>query len=162
MKQGRMQHQGFTLIEALFALGIAGILACLSVASLTYIIKKNDQESLLGEMRALIKYAKIQALASGEALYLAPKDPNLDWSNGVQLVQTEKKTGATKILYQWQWRHPHWQITWKGVSSKDKINLPKSLNHAISNGHFLLKNIQSHIQIKLSLNRIGRLRMITS
>ena len=162
MKQSLMKHQGFTLIEALLTLSIAGILACLSFASLTYVITKNDQESLLGEMRALIKYAKIQALASGESLYLAPKDPNLDWSKGIQLVQAEKKTGDAKILYQWQWQSPHWQITWKGVSSQDKIRLPNSLSHAISNGHFLLKNIQSHIQIKLFLNRIGRLRMITS
>jgi Tfp pilus assembly protein FimT len=86
-------------------------------------------------------------------------DASLNWSKGIILNTLNEKNNQMERIYQWQWAHPRWGLDWEGVRSKDKITFSNNPAQAISNGHFTLKNAQTHEQIVIILNKLGRVRI---
>lgn len=64
-----------------------------------------------------------------------------------------------ELIYQWQWSHPRWDLHWDGASSTKKITFSTYPGQAISNGRFILMNLETHEQIVIILNRLGRIRV---
>jgi len=154
-----MKIKGFTLIELLITIVILVGLSSMGIASYAYLIRKNEQQMIIDQLKTAVQYAKIQAITLGNPVYLAPLDTNLDWSNGAILYTFNKKTNKSELVYQWQWHHPQWSITWTGINFAHKIMFTNNPANAISNGHFTLVNFQTGKQTVIILNRLGRIRV---
>ncbi|KTD68091.1 MULTISPECIES: GspH/FimT family pseudopilin [Legionella] len=154
-----MKIKGFTLLELLIAMTLFLGLSIIGIASYTYFINKNEQQTIIDELRTAIQYAKIQAMILGNPVYLAPLNSSSDWSNGVVLRFLNKQTNQLKLIYQWQWSHPRWRLSWEGAGSTKKIIFATSLGQGMSNGHFILVNKVTHEQVTMILNRLGRIRV---
>jgi prepilin-type N-terminal cleavage/methylation domain-containing protein len=151
--------KGFTLLELLITMVLLTILATLSVSSYSYLVHKNEQQVIIDELKTAVQYAKMQALILGKSVSLEPIDQSFNWAHGLLLSTWNNKIHQSETLYQWQWHHPHWQLTWKGVYSKDKILFSDNPGGAISNGHFILINISTAQNKMIILNRLGRIRV---
>lgn len=154
-----MKIKGFTLIEVLIVLGILVGLILLSVGSSTQLISKNEQQTLIDDIRTVIQYARIQAHALGHTVYLAPLSPDFDWSKGIVLSHYNYQLKQNEVLYQWQWHHPHWRLSWSGVTSSNKISLSNNTINSISNGTFTLSNLLTKVKKVIILNRLGRIKI---
>jgi prepilin-type N-terminal cleavage/methylation domain-containing protein len=154
-----MKIKGFTLLELLITLVLLVTLSTLSVVSYSYLLRKNEQQTIVDELRTAVQYAKIQALILGHPVTLAPLDASLNWSNGLVLSSWNKKTNKMEVLYQWQWHHPCWSLTWIGARSTDKVIFSNNPASAISNGRFTLMNPETHKTVVIILNRLGRIRI---
>jgi type IV fimbrial biogenesis protein FimT len=151
--------KGFTLIELLTTLAILGCLSILSFGSYSYLMRANEQQIIIDELKTAIQYAKMQALGLDNSVILTPLDSSHNWAKGMVLSTWDKKTNTLKILYQWQWNHPCWILMWKGLHSSDKIIFSSYLASAMSNGHFTLSNRVLNQNISIILNRLGRVRV---
>lgn len=154
-----MKKKGFTLVELLISLVIFIGLSTLGIASYSYIVRKNEQQTIVDELRTAVQYAKIQAVIRGETISLGPSDSSFNWANGLQLTTWNKKTQTRELLYQWQWHHLRWSLTWNGVRSLNRVIFSNNPANAISNGHFTLENFDTHQQLVIILNRLGRIKL---
>ena len=154
-----MKLNGFTLVETLIILIMISILTLISVTSASFLIHKNERQTIVDEIRTAIQYAKMQAISLGHPVSLMPLDVELNWSKGMILTQQNNKTNTTAILYQWQWHHPRWNITWSGINSPNKITLSNNPISAISNGTFVLFDSYTKERVVLILNRLGRVKI---
>ena len=135
-----MKIKGFTLIEVLIALICFAGLSLFGVISASFLKYKHERQIIVDEIQTAIHYAKIQAVTRGNPVYLIPFDQTDNWSKGMKLIQYNSKKNTIDLLYQWEWHHPRWSITWNGVSSLNKIILSNNPGSAISNGKFVISN----------------------
>ncbi|PWY55986.1 pilus assembly protein [Legionella qingyii] len=154
-----MKINGFTLLELLITMSVFIGLSIIGIGSYTYFVKKNEQKTIIDELRTAIQYAKMQAIILGNPVYLSPQDASSNWSKGIVLNFLNKKTNQMELIYQWQWSHPRWDLHWDGVSSSKKITFSTYPGQAISNGRFILMNLDTHEQTVVILNRLGRIRV---
>lgn len=153
--------KGFTLLELLITTILLAALSTMGLASYTYLIQRNEQQTIIDELKVAVQYAKIQAIISGGTVSLSSGDEtSLNWANGMVLTALNKTTHKIEQLYRWQWHHPRWALNWKGAFSAEKITFSNNPTQAISNGRFTLTNTQTNQQKVLILNRLGRLRVI--
>ncbi|MFT4058253.1 MAG: prepilin-type N-terminal cleavage/methylation domain-containing protein [Legionella sp.] len=154
-----MKNKGFTLLELVITMTLLILLTTLSIASYSYLVRNNEQQTIIDELSSAVQYAKMQALILGKSVILQPVDDSLDWSHGLLLTTWSSKQHQSEILHQWQWYHPQWQLTWIGAHSDNKILFSDNPMHAISNGHFNLMNISTAKNKIIILNRLGRIRV---
>lgn len=154
-----MKIKGFTLLELLITVALFVGLSLIGTTSYTYFTHKNEQQTIVDELRTAIQYAKIQALTQGHTVVLTPLEDSLNWSKGMNLTVWNKRTNQRELIYQWQWNHPHWYLTWNGINSVNKITFSINLAQAISNGRFILSNNKDTKQISIILNRLGRIKV---
>lgn len=161
MKRVFKKARGFTLLELLITMALFVGLSIIGISSYHYFMRNNEQQIIIDELRTALQYAKIQALIINNPVFLTPLDASLNWSKGMSLNSLNKKINQVALIYQWQWNHPHWSLDWVGVSSKNKIFFSNNPTQAISNGHFNLINNNTHKQVTLVLNRLGRIRVMS-
>ncbi|HHF7365294.1 TPA: GspH/FimT family pseudopilin [Legionella bozemanae] len=154
-----MKVKGFTLLELLITMALFLSLSIVGIGSYTYFIRKNEQKVLIDELRTVIQYAKLQAIILGSSVSLAPLDASSSWSNGMILNFLNKKTNKIEPIYRWQWSHPCWDLNWEGARSTNQIVFSIYPGQAISNGRFILINKNTHEQVIIILNRLGRIRI---
>lgn len=154
-----MKIKGFTLIELLTTMLLFVILSTLAVSSYSYLFKQNEQQTIVNELKAAIHYAKIQAISLGTPLTLTSLDGTKNWSKGMLLGKFNRRTKKIERFYQWQWRHPGWELAWVGARSFEKIIFSNTPASAISNGHFTLINRDTNQKVVIILNRLGRLKI---
>ncbi|AUH72882.1 GspH/FimT family pseudopilin [Legionella sainthelensi] len=154
-----MKARGFTLLELLITMTLFASLLTISISSYSYFMRKNEQQIIIDELRNAMQYAKVQAMINGNSVFLMPLDVSLNWSKGMTLNFLNKQTNQVEVIYQWQWSHPRWSLHWIGVSSDNKIVFSHNPSQAMCNGHFSLINNNTHEQITLTLNRLGRIRV---
>ncbi|KTC89028.1 pilus assembly protein [Fluoribacter dumoffii] len=154
-----MKIKGFTFLELLITMTLFIGLSTIGIASYTYFINKNEQQTLIDELRIAIQYAKIQAVIMGKPVSLMPLEGASDWSKGIVLCHLNKRTNQLERIYQWQWHHLRLSLSWEGTGSRNKLTFSNFPGQAISNGHFILVNKIYHTQTKLILNRLGRIRI---
>lgn len=151
--------KGFTLMELLFTLFLISVILLFGVISFTSLVSRNEKQVILDEISVIVHYAKIQAINSGNTLYLSSLDKTANWSKGAQLIRVIHRSNQPSILYQWQWYHPHWIIKWSGITSSEKIVIAPDPLRAISNGHFNVINPSTKEEIVITLNRLGRVKI---
>lgn len=154
--------KGFTFLELLITLSVVLILSIIGITSYSSLRQKNELQVIEDELKTVIHYAKIQSIILDKSVSLSPSSSSLNWAKGIKLSALNKKTGELKLLYQWQWQHPRWHITWRGVHSSNSLNFSKHLTHAISNGQFIVVNLDTHQKVIMILNRLGRIRVNNS
>lgn len=153
-----MKIKGFTFLELLITLSILLVLSLIGIASYSSLIQKNELQIIEDELKTAIHYAKIQSIILDKSVSLSPFTSSLNWAEGIKLGVLNKKTGELKLIYQWQWHHPRWNITWRGVRSSNSLNFSNHLTHAISNGQFSVVNLDTQQEAIMILNRLGRIR----
>ena len=156
-----MKLNGFTLIEVLVTLVLLAVLTLISFNSASFLRHKNERQIIIDELSTAIQYAKIQAISLGHPVSLTALDNELNWSKGMLLTQDNSKKDKT-ILYQWQWHHPRWNIVWSGANVSQKIIFSNNPVSAISNGKFVIFDPYTKEQVVIILNRLGRIRLISS
>ncbi|BCA95375.1 type IV pilus protein [Legionella antarctica] len=155
-----MKIKGLALIEVLITLILLAALTLLCVTSASFLTYKNERQTLVDEIKMAIHYAKIQAIVLGHPVSLTPLNQSLNWATGMVLNKyTNKRDDTSARIYQWHWHHPHWSITWSGVSSFDKIILSNTPVSAISNGQFELFNTYTKERVVIILNKLGRIKI---
>lgn len=155
-----MKIKGFTLLELLITMVLLVTLSTIGVVSYSYLLQKNERQTMVDELRTIVHYAKIQALILGHPVFLSSLIDPSDWSHGIVLNTRSIKSNKIEVLYQWQWHHPQWSLTWNGMSTSDKVVFSNNPASAISNGRFTLINYHTHQQVSLVLNRLGRIKVI--
>ena len=154
-----MSREGFTLIEMLFTMILFVGLTVIGLGSYFNFTKKNEQQTIIDELRTAIQFAKFQSIVLGNSVFLSPVNSSLNWSNGMILTTLDRKLNKSKLIYQWQWYHPGWSLNWVGAGSTNKITFSNNPVQAISNGRFSLINKYTHQRVEIILNRLGRIRV---
>jgi prepilin-type N-terminal cleavage/methylation domain-containing protein len=149
--------KGHTLLEVLIALAIISAVTVLYVNSASVLVRKNEQQTLIDDIKNAIKYTRLNAITLGCPLYLEPIDPSRDWSKGMKLLK--KNANKMELLHQWHWNHSNWSVSWVGGYSSKIIKVAHSPVNAISNGTFFLLNLKTHDRTKLVLNRLARVKL---
>ena len=155
-----MKIKGFTLLELLITMVLLVTLSTIGVASYSYLLQKNEQQTIVDELKTIVQYAKIQALILGKPVFLSSLSDTSNWSDGIVLSVRSTKSNKIEVLYQWKWHHPQWSLTWNGMSASDKVVFSNNPTSAISNGRFTLINFNTHQQVNFILNRLGRIKVI--
>lgn len=150
--------KGFTLFELLITIMLLVSLSSMAIASYSYFLRKNEQQVIKDNLKKAVQYARMQALILDTTVFLAPLADSLNWVNGLILGTKNKKTNKIKILYQWQWHHAHWELSWVGAQTGNRIIFSNNPLSAMSNGHFTLRNRETNKQTVIILNRLGRIR----
>ncbi|WP_133135388.1 GspH/FimT family pseudopilin [Legionella rowbothamii] len=153
-----MKLKGFTLLELLITMMLLVSLSMVAIASYSYFLRKNERQTLIDELKNSVQYAKSQALILNSNVVLTPLDDSLNWANGLRLITKNKKTNKIETLYQWQWHHPRWQLSWSGVHPGNRIIFSNNPAHAMCNGRFILANRDQDERAEIILNRLGRIR----
>lgn len=153
------KDKGFTLIELLFSFALLGILLLMSFYSSTNVALKNDQKLLIDDIRTAIDYAKIQAIILHSRISLKAINGSSNWSDGMALYWVNQKKHKIEQLYQWEWHHPQWLVTWSGAKEQNSLVFSDKPLNAMSNGTFDLYNIQSKRHMKIIVNRLGRVKI---
>ncbi|MDR3501840.1 MAG: GspH/FimT family protein [Legionella sp.] len=153
-----MKLKGFTLLELLITMLLLLSLSLVAIASYSYFLRKNERQTLVDELKNSVQYAKSQALILNSTVFLTPIDDSLNWANGLRLITKNKKTNKIETLYQWQWHHPHWQLSWSGARPGNRIVFSNNPANAMCNGRFVLTNRDRDERTEIILNRLGRIR----
>ncbi len=151
-----MKLKGFTLLELLITMMLFLGLSLIAIASYSYFLHKNERQTFIDEIKNSIQYAKTQALILNSTVYLAPIDDSLNWANGIQLFT--RKSNKIEQLYQWQWHHPGWQLSWIGARPGNRIIFSNNPANAMCNGRFILTSRDYDKRTEIILNRLGRVR----
>ncbi|KQQ42508.1 type-4 fimbrial pilin related signal peptide protein [Duganella sp. Leaf126] len=74
---------GFTLVELLTVLAVAGVLLATAAPSYQQLIERQQLRAAVADLVAAIDLARAQAIARGRIVMLAPLDPGgIDWRGG--------------------------------------------------------------------------------
>ncbi len=74
---------GFTLIELMIVLAIAGILAAITYPSMTTSIANNRVRSHSQDIQGILQFARSEAISRGETVTITPAS---NWQNGASLT----------------------------------------------------------------------------
>ena len=157
-----LTSRAFTLIELLLSLTLLAILLFFAVPFASSMHEKNQIQVIQDDIRSAIRFAKTQAMISGNNILLTPLPDSNDWSNGMLLFVDNPKhhyTADTQPLQKWQWFSSGIQVTWKGFQSSHYLLFSADLSKNATNGTFIIRN-QSQIRVKLVVNRLGMVHFI--
>ena len=76
--------KGFTLLELLIVMAIAGFLVAVAVPNFSETIKRNRMTANANEVFASVQYARTEALRRGGSVVLTPADGST-WVNGFRV-----------------------------------------------------------------------------
>lgn len=148
-----MKKNGFTLLELLSSIIVCSFLLFFSLVSLIQFKQKGEGLRIVSDIKAAVRYAKIQAMGSSTPLQLSSKD----WSKGMVLTSTRS---SNKLIQQWSWESKNWEVRWLGANGLTNIVISGSVASAMSNGQFVITNQSNGEKIILVLNRLGRIRQL--
>ena len=99
----KQQARGFTLVEALVVLLIAGILIAFGVPQFQLVIKNNRVVTATNELVGVINFARIEAIRRGNTVHFGPNtgDPNVGWTVWIDGGDNSPGTGGDNELRVW-------------------------------------------------------------
>ena len=78
-----MKHGGFTALELLVTMAVAGILLSIAVPEMRSLIRHQQLKAAVGDLFGAVELTRSLAMARGSRVMLAPVDPKgADWSRG--------------------------------------------------------------------------------
>ena len=143
-----LKSKGFTLIELLVSLVLIATLLFFSLPITSTIHKKNKIQSIQNDIKAAIRFAKTQALVTGQNVILKPLHNSKSWSDGIQL----QYASDDKPFHEWRWHSSGIQVTWHGFQSSHYLLFSVDAGRNTVNGTFEIDHVE------LVLNRLGRVR----
>jgi type IV fimbrial biogenesis protein FimT len=74
---------GFTLVELLAALGVAGVLMAIALPDLRAMVRRQQLKAATGDLFGAVELTRSLAIARAAPVLLAPREPNgVDWAQG--------------------------------------------------------------------------------
>lgn len=152
-----LDNQGFTFLELLCCMAILAILTCAALPSFHTWLSKIRLQQVTHDIKHAIRYARNLAILEEKTAILAPINGRA-WSDGIQLQLKNDQHILNKdaILYMWEWHLTAVKINWIGFEHQQQIQFSHALNHATSNGYFIIES--GRLRHKIILNRLGRIR----
>ena len=153
---------GFTLIELLISLSVIAIVFCCSYSFAPSLYKKNQLQVVTDDVKGALRFAKLQALLTGDELALTRLPGSSDWSEGMLLFIDNVKhcyEHDVKLLHEWHWKSAGFHMTWRGFQSDDYLLFTPDISSSTLNGSFIItKDMQQ--EAKLIVNRLGRVKVV--
>lgn len=153
--------KGFTLIELLICLSILSIVCLFSLPFLSSFYQHNQLQVRQDEVKAAIRFAKMQSQITQESLLLVPIDNSDNWSYGMRLLvdnPQHRYIPQMRVLHEWHWDSGKIQIHWHGFQSKRYLLFSENPRNNAVNGYFLMQTNQNFV-VKLIINRLGSVRI---
>jgi type IV fimbrial biogenesis protein FimT len=153
------KDKGFTILELLLGFSLLAIILCFSLPFTPSLYKKNQLQIITDEIKEAIRFAKMQAILTGDTLILTHLADKKNWSEGIILFVDNPKhqpSSDAKLLHEWRWPSSGVHITWRGFQSKDYLLFTPDITSSTVNGTFIISNLKQ--QNKLVVNRLGRVR----
>lgn len=154
-------ERGLSLIEMLIVLLIIGILALFSPLAFHKLLKKNQIDVTVDEIKMAIQFSKINALSQAHPVILTPISGEMNWSEGMALCVDNPLHQCVSnhgTIREWHWFHNGIEVNWLGFESNHYLRFSPDLMGRAANGYFMVKD-QSNQPVKLIVNRLGRVRV---
>lgn len=152
--------RAFTLIELLISLSLLAILLFFTIPFESSLHQKNQIQVIQEEIKSAVRYAKTQALISGNTLILTPSNDSNDWSDGMRLFKDNAKhqyTSKDAVIHAWHWNSSGIQVTWRGFQSNHYLLFSTDVSKNAVNGSFLIES-NAKYAAKLVINKLGRVK----
>jgi len=99
MTPARRHRPGFSLVELMVALAVAGVLLGVAAPDLGALLRTQQLKSASGDLFAAIGMARSQALARGQVVKLLPLDAaGADWTRGWRIFVDRDGDGQSGAL----------------------------------------------------------------
>jgi len=155
-----LKLRAFTLIELLLSLFLVATILFFTIPFESSLHQKNQVQVIQDDIKGAVRYAKTQALTSGNNLIITPLPYTNDWSNGMLLFidnATHQYTVDDKLIYEWHWLSPGIDVGWRGFQSSHYLLFSADASQNAVNGSFSIKS-NSKSAVKLVINKLGRIR----
>ena len=122
--------------------------------------QKNQIQVVHDDIKSAIRYAKTQALTTGNNVILTPLMDSNDWSDGVILFIDNAKhhyTQDDKLIHEWHWQTPGIHIEWNGYQSNRYLLFSADASQNVVNGTFSITS-NSKYHLSLVINKLGRIK----
>lgn len=170
-------QQGLTVLELLFALGIAALLTSLAIPSYASMVKRSNARSIAYELVTLVRFARTEAINRKVVVTLCgSKDGescSKDWSSSILVFSDYNSNGlkddSDKLLRQARSLKKGETLAWRSFRNKPYLQLQPNGMTYFQNGnftycpadgdeHFALHwiiNVSGHLRIAADKNKNG-------
>lgn len=164
---------GFTLLELVVTLAVAGILVAVAIPSYRGIVQTNTLTSVANNLVAAFNFARSEAITRGATVYICPSEGTTrcggDWLDGWVIYVPDASTQKSKPTKDNRLR-VHDAVTMPHLASKDdgfgdatlsKVQFGGSGFASGSAGSITLCNTGSQDSVKVVISPSGRVRVET-
>lgn len=88
-----LRTKGFTLLELLIVLAVAGLLLGLSLPAYRTTVQRNRADSEAQQLRQALSYARLEAISRGQTTRIRPVAESGDWSRGLTVYTGREPAG---------------------------------------------------------------------
>ena len=165
------KNYGFTLIELIITLAIAGILFSIALPTFSQVLAKNQQQTTLYRLFSHHQLARSEAIKTNQTVILCKSndgqqcDRQAEWSDGWMIFtdhNNNKKLDADeRMIYTQASLNNRLSLSYRGFGSHNYVRYFPS-GQSTSNGTFTLCNQEGKAYSKaLIISRTGRVRIDT-
>jgi prepilin-type N-terminal cleavage/methylation domain-containing protein len=151
------RHKAFTLIEVLAGLSIFAILLFFAIPFERSLHQKNRIQIVQDEIRGAVRYARAQAIITGNNIILKPLQDSADWSKGIRMFAAANG----ELIHEWHWNFPGIHVAWQGFQSSHYLLFSADASQNAVNGSFWIES-ESQRVVKIVLNKLGRIRTLST
>lgn len=124
---------GFTLIELMIVIAIAGVLLAIALPSFQTTIKNNRMVAGANETVGAFNYARMQAVSRGDTVYIKPFT-GTDWTSGFTVWADNNDAGNTAGTYDTGEELRFWEamgdgLAFTGAANKYEFSASGGLNN---------------------------------
>ncbi len=151
--------QGLSLFELLIVTLLFALIMTFGLPLTSHWYSKQLAWVMQKDIEQAIEYGMQESLVLGEPLRLMPLHNNT-WSAGIMVLrERDVKEKPASVLYAWQWKSSAYRVSWHGFLSDAYLRFTPDFSQSALNGYFLIENPDHH-EIKIMVNRVGRVREI--
>lgn len=150
--------KGFSLLELLIVLFLISLTFAFGLPLTSYWYQNQVAELMQKDIEQAIEQGIQESIILGEPLRLIPLKDQV-WTSGLQLIKEEGVPNKPTLIHVWQWPSTPYHIAWHGFLGNTFLRFVPDISQSAMNGYFLIEN-QNHQEIKIIVNRIGRIRKI--
>lgn len=164
-----MKGNGFSLIDLIVSLAIAGILFGAGLPSFYSLLERHNTTLAINKMVGAINYTRINAVTSGNTVTLCPRtevlDCGKDWSLGAivfrDLNSNGKIDGNETVLRVFDKFKTQSKATWVSFGSNNYLRFRADGTTIGQNGSFTYcpPNKNEKFAHQIIINRTGRVRL---
>lgn len=165
-----INHQGgLTLLELLFTLGIAAILASMAIPAYATMIKRNNSMALSYQLMTLVHYARSEAISRGSVVTLCGSSNGTqctnDWSKTILVFSDLNANGAIDsedtLLHTASALKEGETLFWRSFRNKPYLQLQTNGMTYFQNGNFTYcpADGDNHFAMHWIINVAGYLRI---
>lgn len=166
-----MRQHGFTLLELLFTLGIAAILASMAIPAYANLVKRSNSQTLSYQLVTLVRFARSEAINKKTTVTLCGSDDgaqcNNAWSTTILIFADRNSNGALDgsdtLLRSVSALKKGETLAWRSFRNQPYLQLQANGRTYFQNGNFTYcpQDGDAHFALHWIINVSGHLRMAT-